>query len=602
MQLKTLALNNFRRFMEEKVVLDRPLTCLVGTNNSGKTTILEAICLVLNLGSERGGTYLNRSTDSGPCSISLALQVNQDEWERLARAKFPRKEIPKEPFFETLAEADVIGEWTETWSEGRVVSGPSRSFKLADSEQIPNENRGFAQRLAASIVEYNLADLFGIVYLPTTERQLSAAENFVPYQKVQSFKQRHSYICNVLYHLNRKNPTAFEDYAAKVKSFFPEITEVDIEFDQDTGNVHLRVKEAASDVALTESGSGTRSFISLFAHLLWPDVSLAVIDEPDIHLHSGLVKQLADFLRRLSARIQFIVTSHNEAFINQMGLEDMQNIYSTGALTSSVSQVTDPGVILKQLAEIGIALPRAEQVALQQFSKTLSARDTEPVSTKIESVAQQARQRLDSLSLSYHTPSELEAAEQQYDIAPHSAADRLVKKLESCPPGREHWRDYEDVCQEILTYCLVPPLTEPSVQSRTENGFERRDLIFHIPHAATGSVWSWLHTDQRFCSLAIILDCKNYSSELNGDEVHKTTKYLSKDRLGLFGIIVTRVGLSESGQARQNETWRSDGKLVICINDSDLKQMLGMKEAGEKPEFLIDKKIREFFERLGPSA
>ncbi len=602
MHLKTLTLTNFRRFREEQVVLDRPLTCLVGTNNSGKTTILEAICLVLQLGSERGGTYLNRSTDSGPCNVSITFQLNQDEWKRLARARKPHEEIPNKAFLDMLAETDVIGEWIQTWSDGRVVSGPSRSFKLASPEQIPDQNKSLAQTLAASVGNYALTDLFGIVYLPTTERKLTAAETFVPYQSVGTFQQRHSYICNVLYHLKRKNPRAFEDYVANVKSFFPEITEVDVEFDQDTGKVGLRVKEAASDVTLTESGSGTRSFVSLFAHLLWPDVSLAIIDEPDIHLHSGLVKQLVDFLRRLSTRIQFIATSHNEAFINQMVLEEMQNIYSTGALMSSASQVTDPSIILKQLAEVGITLPNAERVALQQFSETLSARDTEPISAKIQSVAQQATQRLDSLSLSYLRPSELEAAEQQYHIEPQSRAGELVEKLKSCPTGREHWRDYEDVCKEILTYCLTPPLTEPSEQNRTENGFERRDLIFHIPHEVTKSVWSWLHTHQQFCSLGIIVDCKNYSSELNGDEVHKTTKYLSKERLGLFGIIITRVGLAKSGQARQNESWRSDSKLVVCLNDRDLELMLGMKEGGEDASIVVDKKIREFLERIGPSA
>jgi len=70
----------------------------------------------------------------------------------------------------------------------------------------------------------------------------------------------------------------------------------------------------------------------------------------------------------------------------------------------------------------------------------------------------------------------------------------------------------------------------------------------------------------------------------------------------MFGIIVTRIGFAESGQARQNEVWWSDGKLVVCLNDADLKQMLGMKEAGAQPSFVIDKKIREFFQRIGPST
>lgn len=54
----------------------------------------------------------------------------------------------------------------------------------------------------------------------------------------------------------------------------------------------------------------------------------------------------------------------------------------------------------------------------------------------------------------------------------------LVNRLDSCPIGEKGWREFEDLCVEILEFLFVPPLVKPISQSRTYSGTNRRDAVF----------------------------------------------------------------------------------------------------------------------------
>lgn len=45
--LEKLTLRNYRRFSNKDVVLDQHMNVLIGSNASGKTTVLEAACVML---------------------------------------------------------------------------------------------------------------------------------------------------------------------------------------------------------------------------------------------------------------------------------------------------------------------------------------------------------------------------------------------------------------------------------------------------------------------------------------------------------------------------------------------------------------------------
>jgi len=195
----------------------------------------------------------------------------------------------------------------------------------------------------------------------------------------------------------------------------------------------------------------------------------------------------------------------------------------------------------------------------------------------------------------YFTYKELSTLENPLVISKESIAAKFIERLKACPIGKEGWLVFQKLCEEILSHLFVPPLVGPYVESRTETGLHVRDLIFDIPYTISGF---WGYIRDRFDSSAIIVECKNYSSPIGGNEIVIPSKYLGRNRLGRFGIILTRVSPSSSAIKEMKRLWVEENKLILCLTDAHLIQMLKLKEQGKEPEMVIDKSIHEFLRSL----
>lgn len=176
-----------------------------------------------------------------------------------------------------------------------------------------------------------------------------------------------------------------------------------------------------------------------------------------------------------------------------------------------------------------------------------------------------------------------------------SKAFNLIHQLNSCPKGKEGCLEFERICKDILSFLLVPPLGAPREQCRTETGLHIRDLIYDIPYDASGF---WQYIRARFDASSLIVECKNYSTPIRGNQVVISSKYFGRKRLGMFGIIVSRLHPSESAKKEIERLWIEDGKLSLCFSDDDLVRMLKLKENGVEPEIEIDNAIHDFLRSL----
>jgi hypothetical protein len=138
-------------------------------------------------------------------------------------------------------------------------------------------------------------------------------------------------------------------------------------------------------------------------------------------------------------------------------------------------------------------------------------------------------------------------------------------------------------------------LLDPLVEESTASGIHRRDMIYHIPHESDGF---WAHLRLAYSALAIIVDAKNYRDQLPKDQIVVTSKYFGRKKLGTFGLIVTRLGLDESGRKEQEDRWSHHDEMVVCLNDADLEEMVIRKLNGQSPELVIDRRIRELRQRI----
>jgi hypothetical protein len=173
----------------------------------------------------------------------------------------------------------------------------------------------------------------------------------------------------------------------------------------------------------------------------------------------------------------------------------------------------------------------------------------------------------------------------------------LKEKLSGCPAGPPGWRDYEDICIEILKFLFVPPLTLPDIQSRTEGGLLRRDALF--PNWVEQGFWASI--GQRHDANFILFEFKNTEDlePIHLDQVHK---YLSqgKETIGRFGVILSRKAPS-SAALKTRKAWFSSGREVILfLDDRLLVKALELREAGGDPVEVLRAEYETFLKSYEP--
>jgi hypothetical protein len=166
----------------------------------------------------------------------------------------------------------------------------------------------------------------------------------------------------------------------------------------------------------------------------------------------------------------------------------------------------------------------------------------------------------------------------------------LADELKAIPPGRDDWTAYQRLVKRILERLFVPPLAPPLSEKPDSDGRNRRDII--LPNYSESGFWAYMRS--RYAADFIVADAKNFTEEIGKDEALKILHYLKEDGAGLFGILISRKGLSEACQHALANHWIRHGKMVICLSDVDVLQMLRMKEGGDTPETVIRQAIEDF--------
>jgi hypothetical protein len=176
--------------------------------------------------------------------------------------------------------------------------------------------------------------------------------------------------------------------------------------------------------------------------------------------------------------------------------------------------------------------------------------------------------------------------------AKSQASSSLIQRLLNCPPGMKGWKDFEDICTEILTEVFVPPLKLPKRQPRTLNGLERRDALFSLRDADTDIGWAKICKD--FDSRFLLCEFKNYTEPCSKDEVNQTRNYL-KETIGRLGIIFSRKGADCNAYRMQNSIYSQEKKVILLFDDKHLIELLELKAANQNPIDLIRDAIDDFY-------
>lgn len=169
----------------------------------------------------------------------------------------------------------------------------------------------------------------------------------------------------------------------------------------------------------------------------------------------------------------------------------------------------------------------------------------------------------------------------------------LIDQLDVTLPGRADWAKYQRVVRDILAETLVPPLAQPLDEHGNRTGVNRRDVIF--PNYAVDGPWKFLrdHYEAHY----VVVDAKNYVGPVKKKEILQIANYLSSHGAGLFGMIVCRNAADRSAEVTRQEQWMIYRKMIIVLNDEDLRTMLTISAEGDDAGVVIRQKIEDF--RLG---
>ncbi|MCG8291719.1 restriction endonuclease [Pseudomonas entomophila] len=175
-------------------------------------------------------------------------------------------------------------------------------------------------------------------------------------------------------------------------------------------------------------------------------------------------------------------------------------------------------------------------------------------------------------------------------------AQELIDRLDALPPGKPTFRDYENLCIEILNYVFYPQLGVPYIQSRSEDDLDIRDAVYPI----SGDHPFWKEIKTTSLTRSVVAEFKNYTDPIGQKEVESLQQYLFKKAMRMFGLLCSRKQPSDSALKARRRVWMESDKLILLLSDEDLKDLVRARSYGETPTDVLDAQLDDFFLKLAP--
>lgn len=156
----------------------------------------------------------------------------------------------------------------------------------------------------------------------------------------------------------------------------------------------------------------------------------------------------------------------------------------------------------------------------------------------------------------------------------------LKERLLKITPGKHQFREYELICTEILKYVLGDYLTFWDSQETSNDGLYRFDLCCKIKTDANQDFFDTIK--HYFNTKYIVFEFKNYNEPITQREIYTTEKYLYEKALRKVAVILSRFGADDHALKAAKGALRENGKLILCLSDNSLLEMIDIKKRGDQ--------------------
>ncbi|MEI7870054.1 MAG: AAA family ATPase [Candidatus Methylumidiphilus sp.] len=310
--LHYIEIENFKRFGDrQRIELDHP-TVIIGPNNCGKTSAIQAIALwsqalktwfdarKLSSARERPATAMNRLS-----IVSVPVQRTRYFWHN-TKVRIGNKDVPL---------IITVGLW---WDKTKQILPLSIKFRNQGDELVyctPDEsvleNLEFIEFAASIKVEL----LYPMSGLETEEPILQPGRVEVLLGQGQTAQV----LRNLCLMVAKSNPDDWKRIVVLIKRIFS--VEVDVPKENARGSIDLyyRQPKVKESLDISQSGRGFQQILLIFAYLYAHKGSVLLVDEPDAHLEILRQKQIYLLLRDIANEngSQVILVTHSEVILEE---------------------------------------------------------------------------------------------------------------------------------------------------------------------------------------------------------------------------------------------------------------------------------------------
>ena len=388
--ITTLTLRNFKS-IEEQTYNFAEFDLLVGRNNSGKSTILQALAIWQFCIDEfrRGSTGKQIVL---PNFTALPVPEFNLLWREKTDRRYPKVNGSKKQEF-ILVEIDV------TW----IIDTPepkSYSFgvKLRYSSPqtiyaIPSEGWEHFRELEGK-PDQSDSLLPVIAYVPPFSG-LEPNEEWRddgPLRKQVGKAQPGSVLRNLLLRVweeNQKNQADWLEIQRVIKQWFSvDLTDPQYERGIDT-QIICEYKQGEKSYDIISGGSGFHQTLTLLAFFYGYKPTTILLDEPDAHLHVNLQREILDYFKNqkaLQRNTQFLIATHAEEFIRGVDVRQIislldkapKRVEATPAILTAMADVSN--LEITQLSELSVPVlvyveGETDERLLRSWSTPLNMQD-----------------------------------------------------------------------------------------------------------------------------------------------------------------------------------------------------------------------------------
>lgn len=352
MRLSSFSVVNYRSITNARKIQTNNMTVLVGKNNEGKSNILRALTLAMDI---------MKMYSSDPRSLRLSANYLKNRTQYVWERDYPLSLQERNPngfssieldFELNTGDISAIRGLTGIRLSGHI---PVRVSINHSSVKIDIPKRGtpaFSNvENKLKIIEYVCSKIdFNFIPAVRTEHDALRVVELLIEKQLLTLESNPEYI-EATHTMERLQQDVLNGISAQLvgplQEFLPSVRDVQIHLQKDQRRSPLRhsanvIIDDGTPTPLQQKGDGIKSLTAL-AMLNIPTsrdrVSVIAIEEPESHLHPESARQLYETINALSVNHQVVLTTHSPLFVNRSNLKE--NIIVDSGKATPVKKIKD---------------------------------------------------------------------------------------------------------------------------------------------------------------------------------------------------------------------------------------------------------------------